>query len=351
MQNLNNGVSILICTYNGSKNLEQTLIHLVNQHVDDNIPWEVILIDNGSTDQSKETAARTWNDQGCPVPLRLFDEPKKGKDIAIDFGLSKVQYKYVIVCDDDNWLCDTYVQHAYYTMKNNPEIGILGGKSVAAFESNPPQWFFSYQIYFAVGEQGLVNGEIQHYWPKYRFLWGAGSVINMEAYFFLKSKGFSRILTVRKYPKVARSEDVELCFAIWLAGYKVWYQKELVLQHYISNDRLQWSYLMKVISQSVSSMHYLWPYQIFIFAGNKYNPTASLWLKHVWYHLKELLKNYRSFNNIKILLRLLIGRHIEDHYYFKKASEWYHSSSVLKLGRGYGKIFQQVAQLKKRLTY
>jgi glycosyltransferase involved in cell wall biosynthesis len=347
---LKDGISVLICTHNGSKNLPQTLTYLAQQKVNDDLSWEVILIDNCSTDNSKEIALSIWKDLDCPTPLFLYDEPLLGKDIAVDLGLSKVQHGYVIICDDDNWLCNTYVTHAYHIMKTNPDIGLLGGKSIASFESTPPSWFSSYQTYFAVGSQNIVSGEIHHYWPKHRFLWGAGSVINMQAYLLLKNNGFSRILTVNKYSKVARSEDVELCFAIWLAGYKIWYENELVLQHNISNDRLKWGYLMKIIKQSISSMHYLRPYQIFIFSGDRYIPTDSFWLDYIKYYGKKFFKDWLSLKGIKILFRLLTGKHREeDYYYFNRAIEWYQFTSVLCLGRGYDKIFKRVANLNHQL--
>src|SRR5574337_1960692 len=269
MYKLIDGISVLICTNNGTKKLRQTLTHLANQKINKNIYWEVIFIDNGSTDDSKEVASRLWKELKCPIPFNVFEERHLGKDIALDLGLSKCSYRYAIICDDDNWLSNTYLETAFDIMKANPSIGILGGKSVAVFESDPPHWFATYQGYFAVGEQNIVNGEIQYYWPEQRFLWGAGSVINMEAYMLLKFNGFSRILTARKYPKLSRSEDVEFCYAIWLAGFKVWYNGHLVLHHYISKERLKWTYLMKVSKLSISSFHYLRPYKIFIFAGNK----------------------------------------------------------------------------------
>jgi glycosyltransferase involved in cell wall biosynthesis len=319
MYTLKEGISVLICAHNSSEKLKQTLTHLANQQVDENILWEVIFVDNASTDQTKNNAKKIWCEIGSVVPMHFFDEPRKGKDRAIDLGLSKAQYSYVIICDDDNWLCDTYINQAYHTMKDNPEIGILGGQSVAVFESTPPEWFSLYQKYYAIGKQNIVTGEIQHYWPKYRFLWGAGAVINMQAYSYLKECGFTRILTSDRYPKVARSEDVELCFAIWLAGYKVWYKNELLFHHYIPSDRLQWSYLMNIMKQGTSAIHYLLPYQIFIFARDKYRPTSSLWTKYIGYHSNKLLKLIFSFRNLNVLFRLFRDRHVENDYYFKRA--------------------------------
>jgi glycosyltransferase involved in cell wall biosynthesis len=348
MHNLLNGISVLICTYNGSKNLEKTLQHLAKQEVN-NLSWEIIFVDNASTDNSTETAVAIWEQTGCAAPLLPFKEFRKGKDRAIDLGLSKCHYKYVIICDDDNWLCDTYLETSYRIMKAHPEIGILGGKSVPVFEVTPPEWFRTYESYYAVGAQNIVNGEIFHYWPRQRFLWGAGSVINMEAYLFLKRCGFERILTAKKYPNVCRSEDIELCFAIWLTGYKLWYDSNLILQHLISADRLQWSYFMKLSQQSLSSLHYLRPYKIFAFTGEKYVAAESLWFEYIKFYLITFLKTFRSIKETKMLFNIITGNHSIGGEYMKKAFEWYQISSVLRLGKAYDKIFHRVANLKRRI--
>jgi len=55
MQN-NPGVSVIICCYNSVKRLPVTLAHLKSQVVFGQIPWEVIVIDNASTDRTAEVA-------------------------------------------------------------------------------------------------------------------------------------------------------------------------------------------------------------------------------------------------------------------------------------------------------
>ena len=46
------GVSIVICCHNSAKLLPRTLEHLRAQEVDSTIPWEVIVVDNASTDNT-----------------------------------------------------------------------------------------------------------------------------------------------------------------------------------------------------------------------------------------------------------------------------------------------------------
>ena len=50
------GVSIIICCYNASKRITPTLRHLQKQSFREPINWEVIIIDNASTDQTADIA-------------------------------------------------------------------------------------------------------------------------------------------------------------------------------------------------------------------------------------------------------------------------------------------------------
>src|SRR5690606_9264100 len=118
-----------------------------------------------------------------------------------------------------------------------------------------PDWFSYMKSYYAIGQQGLISGEIKHYHPSSRFIWGAGSVINMKAYALLKQCGFERVLTYELEGKIARSEDLELSLAIWLTGYKLWYDRRLTYEHALSQDRLSWEGLIHIARISAPAYH------------------------------------------------------------------------------------------------
>lgn len=346
------GVTVLICTHNGENNLKKTLQYLAKQNVNDDLEWEILIINNASTDNTRNAALKIWGDLKVDISFTVVDESQLGKDRAMDLGLELSKYSYVIVCDDDNWLGDNYVQDSFSIMEKNPRIGMLGGKGIPAFDRPPPKWFDLYKTYYAVGSQSKINGEIKHFWPSYRFLWGAGVVIRMETYYLLKKAGFRRILTYRKNPKVARSEDLELCFAIWLTGYKLWYDKNLQYQHYISNDRLKWSYLLKVVKQSISAIHYLRPYNILIFTGPENAPKQSYWTQYIkqYFSIKLFIQNYRHIENLRSLVYFALGLHREDPQYINQALFWYGFYSTIRLGRGYETNFKMVVKLQKNLA-
>ena len=130
---LKKGVSIVLCTYNGKNRLAKTLGHLAAQKLD--VPCEIIFVDNASTDGTKAFADTWWATHGTSkITYLSFEQPIPGKSYAQDLGYEKANYNYLLVCDDDNWLCDTYVQNAFDIMESDPTIGALGGWCDAAFE-------------------------------------------------------------------------------------------------------------------------------------------------------------------------------------------------------------------------
>jgi glycosyltransferase involved in cell wall biosynthesis len=54
------GVSIIICCHNSAKLLPQTLAHLKAQKNEANVAWEVIVVDNASTDETSRVSLSLW---------------------------------------------------------------------------------------------------------------------------------------------------------------------------------------------------------------------------------------------------------------------------------------------------
>ena len=67
------GLSVIICSHNGSQRLPRTLAHLAGQRGTDGLSWEVILVDNASRDETSRVARQCWP-ADSRVPLRIASE-------------------------------------------------------------------------------------------------------------------------------------------------------------------------------------------------------------------------------------------------------------------------------------
>ena len=239
-------VSVVVCCYNSSKTISKTLEYLLNQVVD--FDWEIVLVNNNSTDNTLEIIndykSRNKN------KITVVDEIKSGKSYALLKGVMSAQGKYIIICDDDNLLKNNYVSLVYSVLESNPEIGILGGRGEIYTENKNaiPFWFTSFQSDYAIGVQNIYSGDIS----ARGYLWGAGSAFNRIIFLGFINEGINFKLTCRNGDELTSGGDTEYCCWYLLAGYKLWYDEDLVFYHYITDDRLTKEYLTKLIEGTSS---------------------------------------------------------------------------------------------------
>jgi glycosyltransferase involved in cell wall biosynthesis len=236
------GISIIICCHNSAKELPQTIAHLAAQRVSETISWEVLVIDNASTDATAQVAMSLWP-QNPPAPLRVVHEPKLGLINARYCGLAEASYEVLSFIDDDNWVCENWVETVFEVMGAHPEVGACGGQNFPVLEEGAPDWFEEFSRSYAIGAQGpATGGDIT--WTRGR-LFGAGLSIRKKAWQQLVDSGFRSMLVGSKGKILSRGEDSELCYALVLAGWRLWYEPKLQLQHNLPNERLQWTKLRK----------------------------------------------------------------------------------------------------------
>lgn len=250
-----NGVSFAVCCHNSANRLEPTLAHLMKQ--ESSIPYEILIIDNGSSDGTAIYANNILSAKSN-TSFRIISEPKIGLSNARVRGFHEAQYDIVVFVDDDNWLSPNWAQTVYEIMRRNPNIGACGGQTEAVCETVPPDWFDRHKKSFAVGKQFSMSGDITDIRG---YLWGAGLSVRKSAWNFLEKNGFHFTLSDRKGNLLLSGGDSELCFALRLAGWRLWYDERLQLQHYIPFSRLNWRYLRRLFFAFGVSSPYLSAYR------------------------------------------------------------------------------------------
>jgi glycosyltransferase involved in cell wall biosynthesis len=276
-----NGVSIVLCCYNSQERLVVTLEHLAAQEVNKGIPWEVILVDNNSTDKTVKTANDLWETYGAKTELIVLVESTPGSYFARQSGIAASKYDSIIFCDDDNWLATDYVQKVYDKLSTDGSIGIIGGQTFGVYQSTPPDWFLLSLHNFAIGKQGDKTGYLNDdYWG----VWGAGSAYNKKLFQDLIKISFEPLFFGRIGEKLTGGEDRELCLMARKLGYKIFYDEALVCSHYMPSSRyskdkfIEMSY---VNGFSGPVFKYLEKPELFSFRDIGYS-----FLKSVWFMLK-----------------------------------------------------------------
>lgn len=312
-----NGISVIICCYNASKRIATVLKYLAEQKC--TMDAEIILVDNGSEDGTTNAAEAEWCKHKSRISFRIITEERKGKTYAFETGVAESQFKYVIICDDDNWLTENYLQTGYEIMENNEKIGALGGEGIPEFETEPPEWFNTLiKSGYATGPQGESSGDIS----TKGWLYGAGMILRKNAYLRLKNAGFTNLLTGHKGSELLSGEDSEICYALVISGYKIWYDERLRFYHFTEKHRTAWPYALKINKGFGAANIILTCYKLAITKNEKLF-NRFLWFREVARLLKIILSDasifYYLFNKTSISNRnLLAAKRIGELNFFLK---------------------------------
>lgn len=233
------GISVIICCHNGATRLPTTLMHLRAQE-EPGVPWELLIIDNASTDATADVARSCWVDG--PAPLRIIRESKLGLQNARQRGLAEAAFDYLGFVDDDNWVASDWVRTAYRTLSADPLIGALGSICDPACEASAPKWFDRFHPSYAI----LPFHTLNQTQCRPAFLSGAGLCVRKVAWQQLVREGFRSALTDRVGTMLTGGGDNELTSALRLSGWDLRVEPSLRLQHYMPAQRLNWRYLRRL---------------------------------------------------------------------------------------------------------
>ena len=267
-------MSLVICCHNGAKRLPKTLSHLAAQDPP-GTPWEVLLIDNGSSDGSADVAQACWQDG--PAPLRIIDEPRVGVRHARERGLAEAKYPLVGFVDDDNWLDPGWIRAANEVMTSDAHLGAVGSIRTPACEVLPPAWFADVHSLYAI----LTDRELERMDKPVEYLPTAGLCVRKVAWGNLLKNGFRHQLDGSTGRQLQGGEDVELTRALLLSGWTLRTDARLRLRHFIPSHRLQWMYI-RGLQRNYSSS------DVVLDAYSQYSlslkPGLRRWLSDRWWY-------------------------------------------------------------------
>lgn len=128
-------LSVIICVLNGAHVIRQQLDALRAQRA--RIRWEVIVADNGSTDDTRDVVERIARD--FPVPLRVIDaSDKKGVGAARNRGAQESRARFIAFCDCDDQVAEGWVQAAHDGLLAHDVVAGLNRELREPFDPDAP---------------------------------------------------------------------------------------------------------------------------------------------------------------------------------------------------------------------
>ncbi|SIS65818.1 glycosyltransferase family 2 protein [Belliella pelovolcani] len=255
-------ISIIICTFNRAPLLELALNSIANQTT---APYEVLVIDNKSTDNTNELVSVFQN----TIPyLKYYYEENIGLSQARNRGVRESSGDYLAFIDDDCILPNNWVDLAYHLIENkNPDV--FGGPVFPFYEKRKPRWFIDRYLTF---EFGSSTRKLYHF----ETLIGCNFIIRKSV---IERIGEFRVDLGMTGTKVLYSEETELQLRYLNSQLSkgIYYDPDLYVHHYARPDKLS----------------LLWNIKAFIGKGKSNYRTKNIQIKKQW---------FRSFFELAIQL-------------------------------------------------
>lgn len=231
--------TVVIVTYNGAERVGAVLDRLRHQIDTDDIAWEIIVVDNNSTDDTLAVVQRYQASWPEAVLLRYEFEPQQGAGFARHYGTKVANSPLIGYLDDDNLPWANWVRSAYRFGQQHPEVGVYGSRIRGKFATSPPANFERIASLLALTDRGP---EPIPYRPEAKVLPpGAGLVVRRQAW--LDHVPEERVLA-EKFGEREAGEDLEVVLHIQRAGWAVWYNPHMMMHHEIPAQRLTREYLV-----------------------------------------------------------------------------------------------------------
>ncbi len=132
-------ISIAVCTRNRRNLLVQALDSIDKLKVPDGLSYEVLVIDNGSTDGTWEVVQR-FVEKAHDI-YAYHSEPRKGLSIACNCAVERARGEIIAFVDDDVVVDEQWLQALRDVFVARPDIAAVQGKILLQEGTDPvPPW-------------------------------------------------------------------------------------------------------------------------------------------------------------------------------------------------------------------
>ena len=217
-------VSIVILNWNGRKYLQQFLPSVLSTSYDN---YEVIIADNGSTDDSISFLETNYP----AIRLIRFTE-NYGFAKGYNEALKQVQSDYYLLLNSDVEVQANWLQPMVSLLESNKNIAacqpkILSYKNKTVFEyaGAAGGWLDKYGYPFAKGRVFDITEEDKGQYDQTEpIFWASGAALFIRPAIFHQMKGFDEYF-------FAHQEEIDLCWRIQLAGHKIYSCPASIVYH------------------------------------------------------------------------------------------------------------------------
>lgn len=227
-------VAVILCTYNRCRSLVRALESVAASKLPPSVEWEVLVVDNNSTDQTQEVAADFARRHAGR--FRYAFEGRQGQSHARNAGIKEAEGDVLVFMDDDVTVEPTWLANLTSVFQEGNWAG-AGGPILPESGFKLPPWI-SPSAHHLLAPFVHFNprpdpGELAE--PP----WGANMAFRKEM--FRKYGDFRTDLGLRPGSEI-RNEDTEFGRRLLAAGERFFYVPSAVVYHPVPEERLREQY-------------------------------------------------------------------------------------------------------------
>lgn len=224
-------LTIVVCTYNRAELLNDLLKSLALQ-IGNNEYFEIIVVDNNSKD---DTAKVVQNYIKRYKNFRIVEETRQGLAYSRNRGWEEAKGKWVAYIDDDAIVHADYINRALIHIKEGV-FHCIGGAYLPWYRDGRANWYKD-----AYGSNLTVQetlGELPHE----KFASGGNLLVLRSA---IESIGGFPVELGMSGDNISYGEDTKLQIKLRDAGFKVGFDPELLIDHYVAPYKQNVRWFMK----------------------------------------------------------------------------------------------------------
>lgn len=257
--------SVVVCTHNRARLLPMCMDFLSRQTFPRE-QFEIILVDNASTD---ETAAVAAGLQERMPHLRVIREPRAGKSFALNTGIRVARGQIVAFLDDDGRAAPDWLERIVAAFEHeSPTPAAVGGDLDPIFSISPPRWFPP--GHFAP-RRAVVRGFLSADQAR-SGLSGCNMAVRRDL--LIAVGGFDPTMGPRGR-RFSFGEDTEIFRRLVEHSPHVWYDPAIHVEHLVPAERLRVADALKrayLHGRAVSSLEGVWGAQLMVGRHRRFVP-------------------------------------------------------------------------------
>jgi glycosyltransferase involved in cell wall biosynthesis len=231
-------ITVILCTYNRSAHLRNALTSAAGLLLPDSVVWEVLVVDNNSSDQTREVVEDFC--KRYPGRFRYLFEGKPGKSNALNSGIRDARGDILAFTDDDVTFDPMWLQNLTASLSSRGWAGV-GGRIFWKWTCSPPTWLSPDGRYrrmswpltsFDFGDEAREDNKYTN---------GANMAFHKDM--FAKYGDFRPDLGPQPGSEI-RCEDNEFGLRLHAAGERVGYDPSAIVYHPIHESRLTKEYFL-----------------------------------------------------------------------------------------------------------